>query len=356
MNRLLRNLFVLAFLIGSLYILILETRLYQSSSVTMVKNINESMPDLGGLGIFASASSTTVQDARILQSYLASYDELEHLDKLFHLYEHYHSDALDFADRLYSFNSREDFFRKYLSRLQVSLDEVTGLLSIGFLHTDANLSKAITEQLIKDADAKINENNKLIAKKRLFYIESQVKRSKKKLDESIRRLENFQNKYNLLDPSSSAQSSTAILSNLQAQLVSKKSELNTLKKYMSDQSFDVIRLKREIKEIEKTLKKIRIRLANNNKGQALNAILFEYERLKNFVDINREIYKAALLQLEQTKVDVSQNSKVLMKLTQPHLPDEYAYPEKTRSIFMLFLILSLSYGILALIHNIIREH
>jgi len=355
MIRLIRNLFILVFLLGAFYILMLETRLYQSSSVTMVKNLNDTMPDLGGLGIFASASSSTVQDARILQTYLASYDELQRLDQRFHLYEHYHSDALDFADRLYSFNSREDFFKKYLSRLQLDLDEVSGLLTIGFLHTDANLSKAITEQLIADSEEKINEYNKLVTEKRLAYLVKQVQHSKEKLDQSIKELEMFQNRYNLLDPMSNAQSQTSIISNLQAQLVSKKSELAALKKYMSEKSFDVIRLKREISEIRKTLNKIRKGLANKGES-ALNTVLFEYERLKNLVDFNREIYKTALMQYEQTKAEVSQNPKVLMKLTQPVIPDDYAYPQKAKTIFMLFLILTLGYGILALIHNIIREH
>lgn len=355
MTKLIRNLLILIFIAGTFYILFIETRLYQSSSVTMVKNLNETMPDLGGLGIFASASSSTVQDARVLETYLSSYDELERLDRKFHLYKHYHSDALDFADRLYSFNTREDFFKKYLSRLQLDLDEVSGLLTIGFLHTDPKTAKAITEQLIADSDAKINEYNKLVAEKRLSYLIKQVATAKKKLDESIKRLEEFQNKYNLLDPTSSATSQTAILATLQSQLVSKKAELNAMKKYMSEKNFDVIRLKREIEEIQKTLKKIHQSLANK-KGGALNIVLFEFERLKSFVDLNRDLYKAALTQLEQTRAEISQNPKVLMKITQPVLPDEYAYPQKARSIFMLFLILTLGYGIFVLIHNIIREH
>ena len=355
MNRIVRTLFILAFLMGSFYILFLETRLYRSSSVTMVKNLNETMPDLGGLGIFASASSSTVQDARILQTYLASRDELKRLDQRFALYRHYHSDALDFADRLYSFNTREDFFQKYLSRLQLELDEVSGLLTIGFLHTDANLSKAITEKLIADSEEKINEYNRLVTRKRLSYLIKQVAKSRKELDRSIRELEKFQNTHNLLDPGLAAQNQTAIISKLQADLIAKKSELETMRKYMSDKNIEVIRLKREIREIKKTLKKIRHKLANGE-GGAFNVILFEYERLKNFVELNQELYKASLLQYEQSKAEISQNPKVLMKLTQPNLPDEYAYPQKAKSIFMLFLILSLSYGILALIHNIIKEH
>ena len=354
MNKL-RNLFILIFFLGSIYILFIETRLYQSQSVTMVKNLNDNMPDLGGLGIFASAASSTVQDARILEAYLASPDELKRLDRRFHLYRHYHSDALDFFDRLHSFSTREDFFKKYLKRLQLDLDEVTGLLTIGFLHTDANLSKKIVTQLIADSDAQINEYNRLVAEKRLKNLIEQVSVAKKRLQESINELEKFQNSHNLLDPSSSAQTQNAIIANIESTLVQKNAQLSQMKSYMSDKSLDVIRLKREIAELKKSLKKIRRSLASGKIG-SLNTVLFEYERLKSFVDMNRDFYKAALLQLEQTKAEISQNPKVLMKLTQPNLPDEYQYPQRAKSIFLLFLILGLGYGIIALVHSIIREH
>ena len=355
MKQTVRFAFIAIFILSSVYILLMETRLYRSYSVTMVKNLNESMPDLGGLGIFASAASSTVQDARILMTYLGSEDELKHLDERFHLDAHYHSDALDFVDRLYSYSSREDFYRKYLSRLQLELDEVSGLLTIGFLHSDANTSKAITEQLIRDSDAKINAYNHLVANKRLSYLVKQVQRSKEELDKSISELESFQNRHNLLDPGSSAQIRVNIIANLESSLVTKRSELEAMKKFMSEKNLDVIRLKREIAEIEKTLKKIKRDMANQE-GSALNTILFEYERLKNFVELNRELYKASLLQYEQTKAEISQNPKILMKITQPNLPDEYSYPQKAKSILMIFLMLSLLYGLFVLIYNIIKEH
>jgi len=355
MDKIVRNITLVAFFLGVIYILFIETRLYESSSATMVKNLNTSATDISGLGIFMGGVSSVSQDAMILQTYLSSYDELDSLDKKFHLYKHYHSNALDFADRLYSFNSREDFLNKYLSRLQLYLDETTGILTIGFLHTDANTSKAITEQLIKDSEVKINGYNKLVAKKRLTYLIKQVQKAKARLDKSIRDLERFQNRYNLLDPLSNAQSQTAIISKIKSELVQKVAELNSLQKYMSEKNFEVIRLKEEIREMRKTLQTIRKSLANKSKG-ALNTILFRYERLKSIVEFNKEVYKTALVQLEQTKAEVSQNPKVLMRITEPYIADNYEYPQKIRSIFMLFLMLSLGYGVFKLIYSIIKEH
>ena len=355
MKQLVRNFFILVFLVGSFYILMIETRLYHSGSITMVKNLSDSAPDLGGLGIFAPAASSTVKDARILQAYLSSEDELQRLDKLFRLNEHYHSDALDPWDRLWDYASREDFYRKYLSRLQLDLDEVSGLLTIGFLHTDANTSRAIVEQLIADSDAKINEYNRLVAKKRLSYLVKQVARSKEELDHSIEQLKKFQSGHSLLDPGSSAQTRSAIIANLESTLVRKEAELNEMQSFMSEKNLEVVRLKREIVEIKKALKKIRKGLAGKG-NESLNTVLFEFEYLKGIVEMNRELYKAAVLQYEQTKAEISKNPKVLMKLTQPNLPDEYSYPQKAKSIFMLFLMLSLGYGIFALIHNIVKEH
>jgi capsular polysaccharide transport system permease protein len=96
-------------------------------------------------------------------------------------------------------------------------------------------------------------------------------------------------------------------------------------------------------------------LANPNK-KALNAYIFEFERLKNLVEFNKELYKQSLLQLEQLKVQANQNSKMLLEVTKPFVPQGYMYPQKLKDMITLTLVLLLLYGIISLIQAIIKEH
>ncbi len=346
--------FLTIFFISAFFTLFIQSELYLSSSSVIIKDLKGQEVSLG-LGLLSTGSSSTMQDSKVLEAYLNSYDELQKLDAKFHLLEHYRSDKVDPIDRLYSFSTKEDFLALYQSRLQILYDEISGILTIGFMHTDPKVAKAIVEQLIQDSNEKINEYNHIVAQKKLSFIEKQVKENKRALEEAIQKIKTFQNQHTLLNPQTDAETQSTIVANLEAQLVEDRTKLNELRSYMNEKSFEVIRLKHEIDEIEKTLQKIRSQLANEN-SSSLNTIIFEFERLKNIATFNKEVYKESLIQFEKVKAEINQNAKMLLVLTKPYEPQGYTEPNKLKALLTITLILGLLYGIISLIEAIIKEH
>ena len=349
-----RILFLFLLIVGSVYILFLKTELYESNTSVIIKDLSNKSASFEGFSFLLPSNSAT-QDAYTIQTYLSSYDELKRLDEKYHLKSHYMSDKLDIVERLKSWNTKEDFLKLYQKRLQLIFDQTTGILHIGFLHTNPKKAYEIVKTLIDDANKKINDYNKLIARKQLKFLEKQVEENKKALNESIKKLENFQNKYILLDPTQTAQTQFSIVANLEANLIEKKAKLNELLQYMNENSFEVIRLKNEVKQLKKTLEKMKKSLAGKDK-KSLNIYIFEFERLKGMVELNKDLYKQSLLQLEQVKAEINKNSKMLLVITSPYMPQGYVYPKKIQDIITLFLILILLYGIVSLIESIIKEH
>lgn len=353
-TRIKQAIFLTLFLLIATFILFIKSELYESNASVIVKNLDNQKSDFG-LSLFVSGTSNTMQDSKIVETYLNSYDELQKLDKIFHLKEHYSSDRIDIADRLYKWSTKEDFLALYRSRLQIFYDEISGILNIGFLHTNPQTAKAIVEQLIQDANQKINLYNRDISQRQLSFITKQVETNKAKLEASIQALEKFQSTHTLLDPTQDAQTQYSIVANLETNLVKKRAKLNELRNYMNEKNFEIIRLKHEIEEIEKTLKRIKHSLTDP-KAQALNSYIFEYERLKNLVEFNKELYKQSLLQLETIKAELHKNAKMLLVLTKPYLSEGYSYPQKGKALLTITLILGLLYGIISLIEAIIKEH
>lgn len=350
-----KRLFVAAFAIIAIYVVFVRSELYLSTSATIVKDLTNSAPEIGGMQLFSAVSTSSIQDSRIVQDYLSSYDELERLDAQFHLNEHYHSDAVDPLDRLYGFSTREDFLALYQKRLELVFEETSGILTIGFLHTDPVVAQAVVKELINDANERINQYNHIVGEKKLSFITKQVGLNKEELNDSITALETFQNSHTLLDPTADAQMQGGIVAELEASLVEKQSKLGELNNYMNEKSFEIVRLKHEIAELKKALAKIRKTMASGDES-SLNAVIFEYERLKNNVEFNKEIYKQSLIELESIKAEISKNAKMLLVLVQPYLPDGYTYPRKADAILTLVLVLGLLYGIISLIESIIKEH
>ena len=349
-----QTIFLTLFIIGSIYILFLKSELYESNTNVVIKDLNNKT-NIGNFSLLLPANSNT-QDVYTIQTYLESFDELTKLNKKFHLLEHYKSNQVDIIARLKKWNTKEDFLKLYQKRLQVIFDTTTGIMNIAFLHTNPKIAYEIVQQLINDANNKINEDNKLIAEKQLKFITKQVEKNKIALDKSIKKLEIFQNTHSILDPKQTAQSQFTLMSSLKAELLQKKAKLNQLRQYMNEKNFEIIRLKNDIKQLKRTLYKIKKELASKHNKKSLNLYIFEFERLKNMVELNTELYKQSLLQLEQIKTDINKNSKMLLVLTKPYIAQGYKYPEKLKDIITLILILSLLYGIITLIEAIIKEH
>ena len=350
-----QRIFLSIFIIGIFYILFLKSELYESNTNVIIKDLTNKSTSIGSFSLLLPTNSNT-QDIYTIQTYLSSYDELQSLDKLFNLKKHYMSNKIDIVERLKTWNTKEDFLNLYQKRLQIIFDPTTGILNIAFLHTNPKTSYKIVNQLINDANKKLNKYNKLIAQKQLKFITKQVEDNKIALNKSIKRLEEFQNKHSLLDPTQTAQAQFGLLSSLQAELVQKKAKLNQLLQYMNEKNFEVIRLKNDIKETQKTLNKMKQKLASKDNKKSLNLYIFEFDRLKSMVELNTELYKQSLLQLEQIKAEINKNSKMLLVLTKPYIPQGYKYPEKLKDIITLLLILGLLYGIISLIEAIIKEH
>lgn len=348
-------LFVTVFVVTTFYIFLVRSELYLSTSSTLVKDLTSSAPQIDGIELFSVASTSTLQDARVVQDYLSSYDELQKLDKQFHLNAHYHSDVVDPLDRLYDFSTREDFLALYQKRLELIFEETSGILTIGFLHTDPNVAQAVVKELIEDANERINQYNHVVGEKKLSFITTQVGLNKKALNDSIDELEAFQNTHTLLDPMADAQTQGGIVAQLEASLVEKENKLGELRNYMNEKSFEVVRLKHEIDELKKALSKIRKTMASGDES-SLNAVIFEYERLKNNIEFNKGIYKQSLIELESIKAEISKNAKMLLVLVNPYLPDGYTYPRKAEAVLTLILVLGLLFGIISMIESIVNEH
>lgn len=343
------------FFITVFYLLFIESSLYRSSASVIVRDINTKPTSGFDLSVLGAGTSSQMQDSKVLEAYLMSFDVLTRLENVFHLKDYYHSDAIDPLHRLYGFSTNEDFLHTYQSHLHVQYDEVSGIMTIAFDHTDANSAKAVVEFLIQHAEEQLNFYNHLRAERQLGFIKEQVQKNRLSLDAAIATLEQYQNSHKLIDPMSEITTKNTIIAQLEGELVQKRAALALMKHYMNNDSYDVKKLKTEILTMEEALKRNKAKLSGTQKDK-LNKTFFEYEKLKSQVEFAKEVYAQGLTQLELATVEASQMAKALVVLTQPTLPDGIASPQYFRSLFTLIILFSLSYGIVMLLLGIIKDH
>lgn len=351
-----RIFFLVAFIVSVIYVLFIESERYQSSSSVLLKDLSSSQSSSGfDLSLLGASTSSQMQDSMVLETYLKSPELLDKLDKKFDLRKYYESDELDFINRLHNNSTKEEFLEKYLENIVVLYDQLSGILQISFYHTNPESSQKILNFILKEAENQINKYNQINTQKYLNFVNQSLEESKKTLDKSIDNLEDYQNKNLILNPTANAEAATGIISGLEAELVKKRAVLEQLKQYMSDKSFDVINLKSEIEAIQKSIKNEKSKLTGKGNSK-LNLVIFEFERLKNQVEFEKEKYKQTLIQYEVAKSDMEKDAKTLQIVVQPNLPDGHTIPDRPISIINIIIVLSLFFGIVSIIIAIVKDH
>lgn len=348
-------LFLVPFIILSSYILFFKTELFSSSSSILIKDLTSSSTPSDLMSALMPTSSSNMQDSMLLEKYIKSEEMFHKIDKEFSLREHYESDALDMIERLYSFSTMKDVLSLYESRLQISYDELSSTLDIEFLHADPAMAKKILEFILIHAGETLNLYDKENGNILLDFIQDQESQNKRLLTRSIEKLLAYQNAHKTIDPSIDIEAKSSILGELEAKLVQKETEYDSLRQYMNPKSTDLKLLRGEIASLKRKSVEIKSKLAGSEKSD-LNENVFDFETLKAEVEFAKERYKQTLVQLDLAMIQSTQNSKNLIVVTRPTLPDYYSQPNKIKSIITMFLLLLLTYGIFSMIHVIIKDH
>ena len=348
--------FLSLFLLTSGYFLFLKSELYESRTAVIVRDIGKSAP-VGGmeLAILGMGSSSQLQDSKVVEEFLHSLDLFKVLDEEFALVKHFKSNHLDFIERLSSEATVEENLEFYRKRLRINYDETSGVLHIAYAHTSPAQAKDILQFVVQKVEDELNEFNRRTAKKQLTFIQEEFIKQKEKMEVASTALEAYQNSHKMLDPKNEASSASAIIASLEASLTERNVELSALRAYLNDNNYEVKKLRSEIRGIKKSIAKKKKGLSGSDK-ERLNKTLFEYERLQMALELQTEIYKNALIQLESTKVEVSKSGKTLSIVSQPNLPDGYSYPNKPKVFITIVILFFLLYGIFTMLAAIIRDH
>ena len=359
---LMKIIFVMIFAISAYYILKVESERYESSSIVLLKDLSKKQSVKLSELILGSNSGTT-QDSKVLELYIRSFAMYNYLDKKFDLSGYYKSQDLDMLQRLYDTAllpkyraNKNNFLKQYNSDLKVIYDDASGTLELSFAHIDPKKAQKILKAIISHAEEVINHFAKENSQIALNFIEQQVAQKKTKFISSIRKLIAYQNTHHTIDPTLDVQRKIEILSNLELELVKAEVEYATKMKTWNPNGREMLTLKENIKNIKRSISRVKQELAGKNQQGELNTNVFDFELLKSEMEFSKEIYRQTLINQEEVKVEVAQQSKHLTVVQQPTLADDYTYPNKVWDLFTVMAVLYFIYFIINSVIMIILNH
>ena len=330
----------------------------------MIKDLSkeQSSSPLGSL-LLAGASSESTTDAMLLSVYIESLDMFNLLEQEFNLSAYYSSAKIDILHRLFKENflgsyllNNKNLLSKYHDDLLIIYDDPSSTLKISFAHSDPKVAQQIVERIVFHASEALNTFEKKNTEIVLKFLKKQEREKHKQFTLSLKRLLNYQNKHNTIDPKIDIESKSTILAGLESDLIQKNVEYNSKAQYLNKLTPEMKLLKGNMSFIQKSINKIKREITGTKGKSKLNANMSDFTRLKSNVDFDKQVYMQILFKLEETKVLISQNTKNLIVVTKANIADSYTYPNKVKDSFSILLILSFLYGIISLTLAIIRDH
>ena len=350
--------------LGTVYYFGLAADRYVSHAVIGVKDTGSASSSGGGSSLAGAASMllggaapTAYTDTYYLENYIHSMDLLDKLDARLKVREHFSHAGIDPVYRVWSWTKREDFLEFFRSRVQLSHDEISGLVTVDVQGFEPKYAQALAQGILQESEAFINEYSHRIAREKMRFVEAELQHSRKRLESSKQEVAAFQTTYKLLDPNSQVVSTGTLVASLQARLAQQEAELRAAQAIMQEDAFQVRTLRNQVVATRAQLEAERQRATSGSvDGAQLPALTIKFQELLAAAAFAEEAHKAALVSYEQARLDASRQLKAVVVIEPPTLPESAVYPRRLYDLLTVMAIALMVFIIARLTLATIREH
>ncbi len=348
-------LLVLALIVWfTVYYGFLATGMYVSESRFAIKG-QQALSTDNILSLLGGTTSDAGADRAIVSEYIMSPDMIFSLDKLLDLRTHFSTSKADYFSRLPHDATLDEFIKYWKSIVTVKLDSASGILT---LHTKAftsELAHAMNSEILRLSEKLINDMNNRALTDSLAQTRHEVKLAENRLAKARQSLSSYRNQYQEIDPAATASSRVSLVSQLEAQLSAARVELETIRKFMSEDSHQVQALKGKMSGLEKQIDFEKNRIASSNNPELIH-LLERFEELTMEHEFAQQMYVSAITSLEAVRVKMDNKSSYIEAFQRPTVPDEPTHPKRAKAIIISIVFILLSYGILLLLIAAVRDH
>ncbi len=326
-----------------------ETKIYVKS----IKSVSgEGMPNLS---LLATGITQASPDLLLLQEYMRSMDMLKQLDEHIQLRKHYSDERWDFISRLNSWASEEDYLEYYRDHLELEVDAESGIMFVRAEAFTKEFSLKLTHELLQRGEAYLNKVGQTIAMSEIKFVEGELGRAQAELKVAQAELLKFLGENKTLSPEVEGKAFQQVVTEMRSQLVNLKAEEKALASFLNADAAELVTVKSKILAIEEQLAIEAAKLSSGGDA-SMGKVNAEFQMLEMQVKFATDIYKSTLTALEKTRVDAYRKLKHLVVVQSPLLPDARTYPRVIYMLITIFIIMSLIYGIVAMIVATVKEH
>jgi capsular polysaccharide transport system permease protein len=354
-------LFVLIVLVPTcsavIYYGLIASDVYVSESRFVVRSPQRPVQP-GFLGAFLQNSgfSRSEDDNYLVRDYILSRDALKQLDEKISIRKAYVGNGTDFINRfpgLDGDDSLEEFFRYYGRHVNIEYDSASSISILTVRAFTAKDAHEINSMLLDMGERLVNTLNDQSRQDLIRFADNEVKIASDKAKDASISLLTYRSNQSVFEPDKQAALQLEGVAKIQQELVSTEAELAQIKKLSPDNP----QIRALVGRAD-SLRKAMVTEAAKVTGAhgSFSARAPNFERLALDVEFADKQLGVALAGLETARSEALQKQLYLERLVQPNLPDKSMEPRRLRSIFTVFMLSLIGWGVASLLIASIREH
>jgi capsular polysaccharide transport system permease protein len=344
--------------LAAIYLLIFAADRYVAESVIAVRE-NAEAPVIGVdalSSLFGTSGAASREDELMLEAHILSMDMLRQLDAKLDLRQAFSAPRADWIYRAPRSATQEGFLNYYRNRVEVIVDDRSGLLRIRTQGFTPALAAALNAEIIAISERFINESSHRLAREQMAFAESELDKGRTAVNKARHRLLAFQGQHGVLDPIAQVAANSGLTAELQATLARQEAELKSLLGFLNDDAHQVQGLKAQIAGTQAQLQTESLRAMSSANGTSLNVLAGDYQELAAELAFAQDAYKLALAALENARIESTRKLKSLVLVESPVQPESAEYPRRAYTLFALLVGLAVLYGIVRLVVATIEDH
>ena len=259
--------------------------------------------------------------------------------------------------RLWQSPTQDELARYWRWAVVPQLNVDTGIISLEVKAYSPDMAQKLTQAVLARSEALVNAMNERARSDAVKLAREEVSRAEERVRHAQSAMREFRDAHNLIDPKITAEGLQALVSGLEAEATTLRTQISEAKSYMNDDAPLLKSLRQRLAAVEKQLQEEKLRVAGQGSVQGnLNSLVAEYEDLTMEAEFAQKQLVSAMTSLEQARIQQMAQSRYVVAYQQPTLPDESLYPRPFLFTLYVFAGLLLLLGLVSLVWASIREH
>ncbi len=304
----------------------------------------------------AGGSRVSIQDAYIVLNFIKSSAIVGDLGGHAYLDKYYARSDIDYFSRLSKNASIEDLTDYWINRVAVSIDTVSGILTIRVMAFQPAEAAAIAQDVIRVCEGLVNRVSVSSRQDAVVRTEAEVHTAGDRLARMREALLQFRNANALIDPASTAQRIAEQIGVLTLEKINLETALETLSGSINANAPTQRIQRSRLATIDHQLEELRGKLVSREYSGTLSSKLGEYERLKLNEQFAEKIYTISQASYYKARQELDKQQIYLVTLVPPIMPQEATYPKIFGGTLILFSFTFVIWAMIALLVAGIEDH